>query len=137
MIRREFTGMLPAAIAKFEELLKALGGETAPSEPIRTDCEACSLKKSETLKAAPFLAPQILKGYDASQGKDSLFSWGVACRIRHADMKELRSKAEALGIIWLSDDGDMAYTGGLKIADFKTFRVGGDLKQTTSNMEVR
>lgn len=102
MIRKEFTGMLPAAIEKFEALLT---------------------------KAAD-LKPQILAGYDASQGKDSLAYWGVACRIQCEDMEALLAMTEELAIIWLSDDGDMAYTNGLTIADFQTFRVNGNLELT-------
>ena len=41
-IRKEFTGMLPGAIQKFEELLTAVDG----------------------------LNPVIVKGYDVTQGKD-------------------------------------------------------------------
>ena len=51
----------------------------------------------------------------------------LACRITANDMVALKTKAEALGITWLSDDGDMAYTNGLTINDFKTFRVNRDL----------
>lgn len=100
MIRKEFTGMLPAAIEKFEELLSV----------------------------AEELSPVVTKGYDSSMGQDSFFAWGCACRITANDMIALKTKAEALGIItWLSDDGDMAYTNGLTINDFKTFRINGDL----------
>ena len=103
-IRKEFTGMLPGAIQKFEELL------TAVAE----------------------LNPVVAKGYDVTQGKDSFFYWGVACRITVApdDMDELKAEAEGLGITWLSDNGDMAYTNGLTIEDFKTYRVNGDLELT-------
>ena len=103
-IRKEFTGMLPGAIQKFEELLAAVDG----------------------------LNPVIVKGYDVTQGKDSFFYWGVACRITVApdDQDELQAEAEALGITWLSDNGDMAYTNGLTIEDFKTYRVNGDLELT-------
>ena len=103
-IRKEFTGMLPGAIQKFEELL------TAVAE----------------------LNPVVAKGYDVTQGKNSFFYWGVACRITVApdDMDELKAEAEGLGITWLSDNGDMAYTNGLTIEDFKTYRVNGDLELT-------
>jgi hypothetical protein len=103
-IRKEFTGMLPGAISKFEELLAEVAA----------------------------LNPVIVKGYDVTQGKDSFYYWGVACQITVApdDMDELQSEAEALGITWLSDNGDMAYTNGLTIEDFKTYRVNGDVELT-------
>ena len=103
-IRKEFTGMLLAAIQKFEELLEAVAE----------------------------LNPVVAKGYDVTQGKDSFFYWGAACQITVApdDMDELQSEAEGLGITWLSDNGDMAYTNGLTIEDFKTYRVNGDLELT-------
>ena len=102
MIRKEFTGMLPGAIEKFEELL------TAVAE----------------------LNPVVLSGYDASAEKDSFAYWGCGCRIQANDMEALRTEAEALGITWLSDAGDMAYTNGLTIDEFKTFRVNGSLELT-------
>jgi hypothetical protein len=103
-IRKEFTGMLPAAIQKFDALLAAVAG----------------------------LNPVVVKGYDVTQGKDSFFYWGAACQITVApdDMDELKAEAEGLGITWLSDNGDMAYTNGLTIEDFKTYRVNGDLELT-------
>jgi len=103
-IRQEFTGMLHGAIQRFEGLLAAVAE----------------------------LNPVVAKGYDVTQGKDSFFYWGAACRITVApdDMDELQSEAEALGITWLSDTGDMAYTNGLTIDDFKTYRVNGDLELT-------
>ena len=96
--------MLPGAISKFEELLAEVAA----------------------------LNPVIVKGYDVTQGKDSFYYWGVACRITVApdDMDELQSEAEALGITWLSDNGDMAFTNGLTIEDFKTYRVNGDVELT-------
>jgi len=102
--RKEFTGMLPGAITKFEALLAEVAA----------------------------LNPVIVKGYDVTQGKDSFYYWGVACRITVApdDMDELQAEAEALGITWLSDNGDMAYTNGLTIEDFKTYRVNADLELT-------
>jgi len=104
MIRKEFTGMLPGAIQKFEELLAAVAE----------------------------LNPVVVKGYDVTQGKDSFFYWGVACRITVApdDMDELQSEAEALGLSWLSGNGDMAFTNGLTIDDFKTYRVNGAVELT-------
>jgi hypothetical protein len=103
-IRQEFTGMLADAIQKFEELLVV----------------------------AAELNPVVVKGYDVMQGKDSFFYWGAACRITVApdDMDELKVGAEGRGIMWLSDNGDMAYTNGLTIDDFKTYRVNGDLELT-------
>jgi len=144
MIRVEFTGMLPGAIEKFEKLLEvaanlkpkiSVGKELVDiKSTVSAECETCplQLKDARVLKsaAADLSKPKILKGYDASMGKDSHFYWGVACRIQYADMKALRSEAEALGITWLSDDGDMAYVDGLKIDDFKSFRVNGALKLT-------
>jgi hypothetical protein len=100
MIRQEFTGMLPAAINTFEELLDAVAE----------------------------LNPRIEKGYDPAAGRDSFFYWGAACRITCDDMPALQSEAKTLGITWLSDDGDMAYTNGLDINDFKTYRVNGNLE---------
>ena len=102
-IKQEFTGMLPGAIAKFEELLTKVAA----------------------------LNPVVAKGYDSAAGKDSFFAWGAACRITVApdDMDDLEAAAEELGIIWLGD-GDMAYTNGLTIEDFKTYRVNADLELT-------
>ena len=107
-IRKEFTGMLPGAIQKFEELL------TAVAE----------------------LNPVVAKGYDVTQGKDSFFYWGAASRITVApdDQDELQAEAEALGITWLSGDGDMAFTNGLTIEDFKTYRVNGNLELTEEEL---
>ena len=101
--RKEFTGMLPGAITKFEALLAEVAA----------------------------LNPVIVKGYDVTQGKDSFYYWGVACRITVApdDMDDLEAAAEELGITWLGD-GDMAYTNGLIIEDFKTYRVNGDVELT-------
>jgi len=105
MIRNEFTGMIPAAIVKFEELLAS----------------------------AAALVPRVELGYGVASGQDSLFSWGVACRIQCKDMPALKRKAAAAGITWLSDEGDMAYTNGLTIQDFKTFRVNGNLELMPEN----
>ena len=55
MIRKELTGMLPAAIEKFEELLTV----------------------------AEDLSPVVTKGYDSSTGLDSFFVWG-ACLQNHS-----------------------------------------------------
>lgn len=104
MTRSEFTGMLPGAIAKFEELL--------------------------AVPAVAAAAPVIAKGYDVTAGKDSFFYWGAACRITCNDMDSLAGAAALMGITWLSNDGDMAYTNGLTIDDFKTYRVNGNLELT-------
>jgi hypothetical protein len=45
-------------------------------------------------------------------------------------MEALKTEAEDLLILWLSDDGDMAYTNGLSIDDFQTYRVNGNLELT-------
>lgn len=100
-IRKEFIGMLQAAINKFEELINLLNG----------------------------LNPVIVKGYDSSQGNDSFFFWGCACQITCDNMQQLKELAESLDILWATDDsGCMAYTNGLTIEDFKTYRVNGDLE---------
>lgn len=99
-MRQEFTGMLPSAIAKFESLLEA----------------------------AAELSPSVVKGYDSTAGRDSFYYWGAACRITAGDMGDLKLQAEAVGITWLTDAGDMAYTNGLTIDDFKTFRINGNLE---------
>lgn len=98
-IRKAFTGMLPAAITKFEELM--------------TEASA--------------LNPTVTRGYDVSAGPDSFFGWGCACSIQCDDMEELQTAAEGLGITWLGG-GDLAYTNSLTIDDFKTFRVNGALE---------
>lgn len=100
--RREFVGMLPGAIEKFQELLGATEG----------------------------IDPTVIKGYDSSAGIGSFFYWGAACRIQCADMAQIRTAAEGMGITWLSDEGEMAYTNGLTIEDFKTYRVNGVLELT-------
>lgn len=105
-VRTEFNGMLPAAIDKFESLLTAV--PTA----------------------------NVVSGYNSSAGKDSFFYWGCAARITDSNMTTLRSEAENLGITWLSDDGDMAYVNNLSIADFKTYRVNGNLELIPEEEEV-
>jgi len=103
MIRFEFNGMLPAAINKFEELLLLVAD----------------------------LNPQIIKGYDSTAGKDSYFYWGCACQITCSNMSSLKDFAESLDILWADDDsGEMAFTNGLDITDFKTYRVNGNLELT-------
>ena len=103
-IRHEFTGMLPAAIEKFEKLL--------------VDVDVAKL------------SPIVAKGYDSWAGLNSFFYWGAACQIQCAQMSQLKKKAKALGITWLSNDGDMAYISGLTILDFQTYRVNGALELT-------
>ena len=103
MIRQEFTGMLPAAIVKFEELLANVAK----------------------------LNPKILKGYDSAAEKDSYAYWGCACIIICDDMDILKEQAATSDITWLTDDGLMAYTNSLTIDDFKTYRVNGNLELTT------
>jgi hypothetical protein len=94
--------MLPAAIDKFEELLA---------------------------DAAEF-NPVVASGYNVAAGRGSFAYWGAACRMQCADMGALKAAAEALGITWLSDDGDMVHTNGLSIDDFQTYRVNGNLELT-------
>jgi hypothetical protein len=98
-MRSEFTGLLPAAINKFEELMTGILG----------------------------LSPEILRGYDISGGRDDLFFWGCACQIRCNDTAALKAAAESIGITWLNE-GAMAYTKSLTIDDFKTCRVTGNLE---------
>ena len=100
-MRQEFTGMLPAAIDKFESLL--------------------------TQATAKELNPVITKGYDVTQGKDSYFYWGCACSIQCDDALQLEIDAENLGIECLGNSS-YAYTNGLDIDDFKTYRVNGNLE---------
>lgn len=107
-IRTELTGMLPGAIRRFEELLITTAD----------------------------LDPQVVKGYDSTAGKDNFAYWGVACRIQCTDMAVLKASAGKLGFLWLSDEGDLAYTDGLSIDDFQTFRVNGDLELTSEKEEV-
>ena len=107
MIRRELAGMLPAVIEKVEELLAS----------------------------ASALNPVVVSGYDATRDEDSLAHWGVACRITSDKPAALKTKATALGFLWLSGNGDVAYTNGLTIDDFKTFRVNGELELTPEKKE--
>lgn len=99
-MRNEFTGMLPGAIAKFEELYVAL--------------EAAGLH------------PRITGGYAGHGGDDDLRTWGVVCNMQCDDQDILSAQATALGIV-IQDDGSLAYTAGLTIEDFQTLRVGPDL----------
>ena len=108
MIRKEFTGMLPAAIEIFNQLIEKANG----------------------------LNPHVLRGYDCQAGKESFFYWGAAAQITCENMKKLRSAAEKLGVVWLDDDGSMACAGGLTIEDFKTYRVNGALQLMPEKEEV-
>ena len=100
--RNMLDGMLPGAIRKFRQLLRAA-------------------KKAG-------LHPVVEKGYDATTGKDSFFYWGCACRITCDDMTKLKTLAMGMGITWLNDNGDMAYTNKRKLTDFKAFKVNGELE---------
>jgi len=108
VVRTELTGVLPGAIAKIEELLDKVKD----------------------------LNPKVLCGYDSTAGKDSLFYWGAACRIQCDDVAKLKAAAKKLGFLWISDDGDVAYTKGQTIDDFKTYRVNGNLELTPEKKEV-
>jgi len=103
-MRDEFSGMIPAAVAKFEALMDAL--------------ELLELK------------PRVTAGYSAHDGADDLRSWGVVVSMACGDMAELADQAAELGII-LQDDGSLAYTNGLTLTDFQTGRVGADLTINT------
>ena len=107
-MRKEFTGMLPATVEMFEGLLLGLQD---------LDCV-------------------VQEGYNCNAGQDSYSYWGCAARIQCSDMGVLRSRAEALGVTWLSDDGTMAYTNGLTIDDFHTYRVNGNLELVPEEEEV-
>ena len=96
-MRDEFTGMIPAAIVKFEALLDVVPGT------------------------------RVTKGFSGAGGENDLRTWGVVCDLSNADMETLINEAEKLGIEHLGN-GEFAYTGGLTIDDFKTYRVNGDLE---------
>jgi hypothetical protein len=68
---------------------------------------------------------KVVKGFSGADGENDLRSWGVVCDIS-GDVSKLEIEAEKLNILW---DGNVsfAYTNGLVIDDFKTYRVGGDL----------
>jgi hypothetical protein len=97
-MRDEFTGMLPGAIDKFEELLVRLDGRN----------------------------PVVIAGYQIHGNENDLRTWGVVCNIRCDDMDLLAAEAEEMGIT-VQEDGSLAYTNGLTIENFKTNRVGADL----------
>jgi len=93
--------MLPASINKFEELLTQAGAKK--------------------------INPVVTRGYDVTAGKDSYFYWGCACNIQCDDELQLEIDAENLGIDCLGN-GDFAFTNGLDIDDFQTYRVNGNLE---------
>jgi hypothetical protein len=99
-VPRHWDGMLPAAICAFNKLLAV--------------CDD--------------LNPVVVSGYNAKTDIKDFTHWGCACRVQCKDMAALKKTAEELGITWLSDEGDMAYTNGLTIDDFLTFRVNGSLE---------
>ena len=97
-MRVEFTGMLPGAIEKFEQLITRLDG----------------------------LNPKVVDGYQSHGGEDDLRTWGVVCNIECDDESKKLTEAAGLGIT-VRADGSLAYTNGLTIDDFKTYRVQADL----------
>ena len=97
-MRVEFTGMLPGAIEKFEQLMTRLAA----------------------------LNPKIVDGFSSHGDENDLRAWGVVCNIECDDEKVLLTEAAGLGIT-VQADGSLAYTAGLTIDDFKTYRVRADL----------
>ena len=97
-MRVEFTGMLPGAIEKFEQLITRLDG----------------------------LNPNVVVGYASHGDEDDLRTWGVVCNIDCDDESKKLAEAASLGIT-VQADGSLAYTNGLTIDDFKTYRVQADL----------
>ena len=97
-MRVEFTGMLPGAIEKFEQLITRLDG----------------------------LNPNVVDGYASHGGEDDLRTWGVVCNIECDDESKKLTEAAGLGIT-VRADGSLAYTNGQTIDDFKTYRVQADL----------
>ena len=96
-MRDEFTGMLPGAIAQFEELMERVPGTI------------------------------VTRGFSGAGGENDLRTWGVVCNLSNPDMGALTAAAANLGITVL-EDGSFAYTNGLTIDDFKTYRVNGSLE---------
>ena len=79
---------------------------------------------------------KIVRGYDSRAGSDSLFSWGAACQIELLDKVALTADA-AKASVDVDDKGVITYTGGRTIKEFKSFRVGGDLKmQAVADIEM-
>ena len=107
-MRNDFTGMIPAAIEKFEALFDAL--------------EAKGLK------------PQVTSQYSAHGGDDDLRTWGVVCGMACSDPAALATEAAKLKIN-IQPDGSLAFLESevegkkLTIADFKTLEIGGDMKR--------
>lgn len=97
-MRVEFTGMLPGAIEKYEQLMTRLAA----------------------------LNPRIVDGFSSHGDENDLRTWGVVCNIECDDEKVLLTEAAGLGIT-VQADGSLAYTSGLTIDDFKTYRVRADL----------
>jgi hypothetical protein len=98
IMRVEFTGMLPGAIEKFEQLMTRLAA----------------------------LNPRIVDGFSSHGDENDLRTWGVVCNIECDDEKVLLAESAGLGIT-VQADGSLAYTGGMTINDFKTCRVQADL----------
>ena len=97
-MREEFTGMLPGAIEKFEQLMTRLDG----------------------------LNPKVVDAYASHKDENDLRTWGVVCNIVCDDAEQLTNAAADLGIT-IQADGSLAYTNELTIDDFKTYRVQADL----------
>lgn len=106
---QHWDGMLPAAISTFNKLLAV--------------CDD--------------LDPVVFSGYNAKTDIKDFAHWGCACVVKCKDMVTLKKTAEELGIIWISDTGEMAYTNDLKIEDFLTFRVNGNLELMPEEEEVK
>lgn len=104
-----FTGMLPGASQKFEELYAALENQG--------------------------LHPRVTGGYGSHGGDEDLRTYGVVCDMQCDDRDALEAQAAVLGIT-VQDDGSLAYTNGLTIDDFRTNRVQGDLTLATDEEEV-
>jgi hypothetical protein len=106
-MRPEFTGMLPGAIEKFEQLMTRLDG----------------------------LNPKVVDAYASHGDGDDLRTWGVVCNIVCDDTQRLAEEAASLGIT-IQADGSLAYTNGLTIDDFKTYLVNGYLELIPEEEEV-
>jgi hypothetical protein len=68
----------------------------------------------------------VTRGYSGTGGDDDLRTWGVVCDIS-GDTEALKSAAAVLGIESFGGD-TYAFTNGLSLADFKTYRVNGSLE---------
>ena len=100
-MREEYTGMLPGAIEKFEQLMTRLNG----------------------------LNPRVVDAYASHKDENDLRTWGVVCNIVCDDAEQLADAAADLDID-IQEDGSLAYTNGLTIDDFKTYRVQANLTLT-------